>query len=138
MFADDFSDEAIDAALDSMRNASSPFSLIQFRGLGGAMARVSKDATAFAHRERRYFLAIIAVWLDPSQDPETHAAWTNSLWQKVRHEGSGVYVNFVEREGADRIRDAYPAATYARLAEVKRTYDPENLFRFNQNIAPKA
>jgi FAD/FMN-containing dehydrogenase len=137
MFADELSDASIDAALESMKNASSPFSLIQFRGLGGAMARVGTDATAFAHRERRYFLAIIAVWLDPAEDGNVHAVWTDSLWQAVRHEGSGVYVNFLEREGTDRILDAYPAATYARLAEVKRQYDPENLFRFNQNISPK-
>jgi FAD/FMN-containing dehydrogenase len=137
MFTDDFSDATIDATLDAMRNASSPFSLIQFRGLGGAMARVDSDATAFAHRDRRYFLAIIAVWLDPSENPEVHAAWTGSLWQKVRHEGGGAYVNFLEREGADRIRDAYPETTYAHMAEVKQKYDPDNLFRFNQNIAPK-
>jgi FAD/FMN-containing dehydrogenase len=136
MFADELSDDAIDAALDAMRQASSPFSLIQFRGLGGAMARVPTDATAFAHRQRRYFLAIIAVWLDPAEDGNVHRAWTESLWRAVRHEGSGVYVNFLEREGEDRVRDAYPAATYARLAEIKRKYDPENLFRFNQNISP--
>jgi hypothetical protein len=138
MFADDLSDAAIDAAIDAMRNASSPFSLIQFRGLGGAFARVDTSATAFAHRERRYFLAIIAVWLDPAQDETVHAGWTKGLWESVRDEGAGVYVNFLEREGAERIRDAYPATTYARLAEVKQKYDPDNLFRFNQNISPKA
>lgn len=135
-FADDLSDAALDAALDAIEHASSPFSLIQFRGLGGAMARVDDDATAFAHRDRRYFLAIIGLWLDAAEDAGTHRAWTESLWQKVRHEGSGVYVNFLEEEGPDRVRDAYPPATYARLAAIKRQYDPENLFRFNQNVPP--
>ena len=68
MFADELSDETLDAALEAMQRASSPFSLVQFRGLGGAMARVPDDATAFAHRQRRYFVAIIGLWLDPGED----------------------------------------------------------------------
>jgi hypothetical protein len=138
MFADDLSDAAIDAALDAMKHASSPFALIQFRGLGGALARVGQDATAFAHRDRRYFVAIINIWLDAAEDAATHEAWTRSLWSILRPEGSGVYVNFLENEGVDRIREAYPEATYNRLAEIKRRYDPGNLFRFNQNVTPRA
>jgi FAD/FMN-containing dehydrogenase len=138
MFADDLSDAAIDASLDAMKHASSPFALIQFRGLGGALARVGQDATAFAHRDRRYFVAIINVWLDAAEDAATHEAWTRSLWSILRPEGSGVYVNFLENEGVDRIREAYPEATYDRLAEIKRRYDPGNLFRFNQNVTPRA
>jgi FAD/FMN-containing dehydrogenase len=138
MFADALSDAALDAALAAMARATSPYTLIQFRGLGGAMARVAGDATAFAHRRQRYFLAIIAIWLDAAEDEAVHSAWVDSLWQAVRPEGSGVYVNFLENEGQERVRDAYPAATYARLAEIKRRYDPTNLFRFNQNILPKA
>ena len=137
MFADELSDAALDAALAAMEHATSPFSMIQFRGLGGAMGRVDRDATAFAHRERRYFVAIIGVWLDAAEDAAVHDAWTESLWQTIRHEGSGVYVNFLENEGAERVRDAYPPTTYARLAEIKRRYDPDNLFRFNQNIQPR-
>jgi FAD/FMN-containing dehydrogenase len=136
MFADELSDAAIDAALEAMQNASSPFSLVQFRGLGGALARVGNDATAFAHRDRRYFLAIIGIWLDAAEDAAVHSAWTDSLWQTMRPEGSGVYVNFLENEGAARVRDAYPPITYARLVELKRKYDPQNIFRFNQNIRP--
>jgi FAD/FMN-containing dehydrogenase len=136
MFADDLSDEALDAALSAMKRASSPFSLIQFRGLGGAMARVANDATAFAHRERRFFVAIIGLWLDASEDAAVHEAWTAALWQTFRREGNGVYVNFLEVEGPDRVHEAYPPATYARLAAIKRRYDPGNLFRFNQNVPP--
>ena len=136
MFADELSDAALDAALAAMERASSPFSLIQFRGLGGAMARVANDATAFAHRERRFFVAIIGLWLDADEDAAGHEAWTAALWRIIRREGSGVYVNFLEVEGPDRVREAYPPATFARLAAVKRRYDPRNLFRFNQNIPP--
>jgi FAD/FMN-containing dehydrogenase len=138
MFADALSDDAIDAGIEAIRNASSPFAMFHLRGLGGAMARVAPDATAFAHRERKYFVSIINVWLDPSEDAATHEAWTESLWQKIRPEGSGVYVNFLEREGEDRIREAYPAGAYERLAEVKAKYDSTNFFRSNQNVAPKA
>jgi FAD/FMN-containing dehydrogenase len=138
MFADELSDEALDAALSAMQRASSPFSLIQFRGLGGAMARVANDATAFAHRQRRFFVAIIGLWLDPTQDAAVHEAWTAALWRRIRREGCGVYVNFLEVEGPDRVREAYPPATYARLAAIKRRYDPQNLFRFNQNVPPQS
>jgi hypothetical protein len=101
------------------------------------MARVPTNATAFAHRSQRYLLSIIGVWLDESEDPAPHRAWTESLWEQVRHEGSGVYVNFLEREGASRIRDAYPPETLARLKHVQWMYDPDNLFRFNQNVLPE-
>jgi FAD/FMN-containing dehydrogenase len=137
MFADELSDETLDAALSAMQRASSPFSLVQFRGLGGAMARVASDATAFAHRQRRYFVAVIGLWLDPAEDAAVHEAWTAALWQRIRHEGRGVYVNFLEVEGPDRVHEAYPPDTYARLAAIKRRYDPGNLFRFNQNVPPK-
>jgi hypothetical protein len=137
MFADDLSDVAIDAILDAVGNPSSPYSLVQLRGLGGAYGRVDKDATAFAHRDRRYFVAAIGVWLDPEEDPTPHEAWTSSLWDVLRPEGEGVYVNFLEDEGEDRVRQAYPGRTYDRLQEVKRAYDPTNLFRLNQNIRPR-
>jgi FAD/FMN-containing dehydrogenase len=137
MFAHELSDATLDAALAAMAAATSPFSLIQFRGLGGAMARVGTDATAFAHRDQPYFVAIIGLWLDAAEDAAVHTDWTLSLWETIRDEGSGVYVNFLENEGAGRVRDAYPPATFARLAEIKRRYDPGNLFRFNQNVPPR-
>jgi FAD/FMN-containing dehydrogenase len=138
MFAHDFSDAALDAVLTAMEHASSPFSLVQFRGLGGALARAGSDSTAFAHRDKRYFFAIIGLWLDPAEDPAVHAAWTETLWRIVGPEGAGVYVNFLENEGQDRVRDAYPPATFARLAAIKQRYDPRNMFRFNQNIPPRS
>ncbi|MDQ3524733.1 MAG: FAD-binding oxidoreductase [Chloroflexota bacterium] len=138
MFADDLSDASVDAVLAAMQHSSSPSSIVQFRGLGGAISRIAPDATAFAHRDRRYFVAIINVWLDATEDEKVHQAWTESLWDTIRHDGKGVYVNFLENEGADRVREAYPGATYERLGVIKRQYDPDNLFRFNQNVLPKA
>lgn len=138
MFADELSDDAIDATLAAMNHATSPYSIVQLRALGGAYARVSNDATAFAHRDRRYFVAVIGIWLDAAEDAARHGAWTASLWETLRPEGSGVYVNFLENEGLDRVREAYPGTTFNRLEAVKGQYDPENLFRFNQNISPKS
>jgi FAD/FMN-containing dehydrogenase len=136
MFADELSDEAIDAMIAAAESGTAPANLVHLRGLGGAFGRVPTDATAFAHRDRRYFVAIIAVWLDAADDPAPHEHWTIALWERLRPEGRGVYVNFLEEEGADRVRDAYPARTFERLAAIKRRYDPGNLFRLNQNVPP--
>ncbi len=138
MFAHELSDATVAAALAAMEGATSPYSLIQFRGLGGAVSPVGSEATAFAHRDQPYFVAIIGLWLDAAEDASVHTGWVESLWNAIRPEGSGVYVNFLEDEGADRVRDAYPPATYARLAKVKQQYDPGNLFRFNQNVPPQS
>ena len=136
-FADDLSDHAIDEMLAAISSASSPYSMVHLRGLGGAMAQVGNDETAFAHRDRKFFVAIIGLWLDPAEDPAPHRAWTAALWEKIKGEGSGVYVNFLEKEGDARIHEAYPGETYERLVDVKTAYDPENLFQFNQNIQPR-
>ena len=136
MFADDLDDDAIDAMLAAAEAGPSSANLVHLRGLGGAFGRVPNDATAFAHRDRRYFVAIIAVWLDGAEDPHPHEQWTTALWDQLRSRGRGVYVNFLEEEGADRVHDAYPPRTYERLAAIKRRYDPSNLFRLNQNVPP--
>jgi FAD/FMN-containing dehydrogenase len=138
MFSDDICDTTIDAVLDAMANVSSPMSLVQFRGLGGAMAAVPSDATAFGQRDKRYLLLIVGIWVDANEDNRPHHAWAESLWENVRADGDGVYVNFLENEGEDRVREAYGNANFERLREVKAKYDPANLFRFNQNIRPRA
>lgn len=136
IFADELDDAAIDAAIAAIHGATSPFSVVQLRGLGGAMGRVDADATAFAHRARRYLVAAIGVWLDPTEDATRHQEWVDAFWSAVRHVGIGAYANFLADEGAARVGEAYPAATYERLATIKAQYDPENIFRRNQNIAP--
>ncbi|HYP60800.1 MAG TPA: FAD-binding oxidoreductase [Thermomicrobiales bacterium] len=138
MFSDDLSDDAIDAILSAMTQPSTPFALVQLRGLGGALAKVDTYATAFAHRDAKVMTAIINIWLDPTEDSAPHVAWTEALWAQIRGEGSGAYVNFLEEEGEGRIRDAYPQVTYDKLAKIKAYYDPDNVFHFNQNIKPSA
>ena len=80
-------------------------------------------------------VAILTPFEDPAELP-VHAAWTQAYYEALRPNATGVYSNFLEAEGEARIREAYPTETYRRLAEVKRRYDPTNLFRLNQNIPP--
>ncbi len=127
----------MDAILEAMAAPSSPTTMIQLRVLGGAMADVAADETAFAHRDAGVMALIITTYDDPATEP-AQVAWTEALHEALAPNAVGVYSNFLEAEGADRVRDAYPAATYDRLADVKRRYDPSNLFRLNQNIRPAA
>jgi FAD/FMN-containing dehydrogenase len=137
MFSQDLSDAAIDAMIEAITNASSPFNLVQLRGLGGALAKVETGATAFAHRDAKVLTLIVSIWMDPNEDDAPHRQWTRDLWAKVQAERDGVYVNFVANEGEPRIREAYAHGTYERLARVKRTWDPDNVFQGNQNIRPE-
>jgi FAD/FMN-containing dehydrogenase len=136
MFSDEISDEAIESILEAVDKASSPFSFVQLRPLGGALADVGNDETAFAHRGARFLTLVLGLWLDPEEDRHPHFDWTEDLWAKVRGEGNGVYVNFVQEDDPERLNDAYPPATMARLQQVKAKYDPDNFFRFNRNILP--
>jgi FAD/FMN-containing dehydrogenase len=135
VFLDALDDAAVDTILDHMAAPSSPVAMTQIRILGGAMARVPAGATAFAHRAAPVMVVIVTPFEDPTEEP-VHAAWTQAFYEALRPGSVGVYANFLEAEGEARIREAYPELTYRRLAEVKRRYDPTNLFRLNQNIAP--
>jgi FAD/FMN-containing dehydrogenase len=99
------------------------------------MARVPVTDTAFAHRDAPILVAIIDHYADPAMDA-TERTWTEALHAALAPNATGAYANFVGAEGQDRVRDAYPAATYQRLAAIKRQYDPANFFRLNQNIPP--
>jgi FAD/FMN-containing dehydrogenase len=136
-FLRDLDPATIEAIAVSADRMTSPLSLIQLRVLGGAMARVPAAATAFAHRDKPFLLAAINGWDDPlSADADRHVAWTEGFWREIAPRTDGAYVNFLGDEGEERVRAAYPAATYDRLAAIKRRYDPDNLFRLNQNIRP--
>jgi hypothetical protein len=102
------------------------------------MARVSPEETPFAHRDEQYLTAVIAIWLDASEDRVPHERWSDDLWEKIRGDADCVYVNFLANEGEARIRAAYGDRNFERLAEINAKYDPENVFRFNQNIRPQA
>jgi FAD/FMN-containing dehydrogenase len=103
--------------------------------LGGAMARVPSDATAFAHRGSRVMVNVAAVYERPDE-ANVHEPWVAAFAAALRQDGDGAYVNFLGDEGEARVRDAYPGATWDRLAKIKDRYDPTNLFRLNQNVPP--
>lgn len=103
---------------------------------GGAVARVPNDATAFSHRHSAYDVIIVTLWSDPAQTEE-HVTWARELWDALQpYTENSVYVNYLGEEGEDRIRAAYGDQHYERLVGLKRKYDPSNVFRNNQNIAP--
>jgi FAD/FMN-containing dehydrogenase len=137
LFLRELDGDLIRTILTQARGLTTPVAMAQLRVLGGAMARVAPDATAFAHRDKPFMLTIITAWVDPA-DSARHRAEVERLWRAVQSHAAGVYVNFLGEEGEERIRDAYGPATYARLADLKRRYDPANLFRLNQNIPPAA
>jgi FAD/FMN-containing dehydrogenase len=108
----------------------------QIRVLGGAMARVPAEATAFAHRGRRIMVNVAALY-QRSNERAMHEAWVSRFAAALRQGEAGAYVNFLGDEGQARIRDAYPGPTWERLVAIKSRYDPTNLFRLNQNIPPE-
>ena len=134
VFMDALDDESIDAIVEAVERAPGMF-MVQLRVFGGAMSRVPADATAFAHRGAALQVTVITPFVDPERVADA-VAWNRSLFAALEPKASGVYANFLEDEGDARIRDAYPAATYERLARVKRRYDPSNVFHRNQNIRP--
>ena len=127
----------IDRTAEHVRTASPLMAGAQLRVLGGAMARVPADATAFAHRSSRIMVNLFSVYGAPEEAP-ANEAWIAKIGAELEQGDKGVYVNFLEDEGEERIRAAYPGRTWDRLREVKRRYDPGNLFRLNQNIPPGA
>ncbi len=133
----DLPDPAVDALIEGSRAKPTPLSAVIVEWYGGAASRVPEDATAFPHRAPQYNLVISAAWEHPVDD-ERGRAWAQGVWQSVRPFSSGrVYINALGIEGEERIHEAF-GANYGRLAQVKAKYDPDNVFRVNQNIAPAA
>jgi FAD binding domain/Berberine and berberine like len=122
---------------EHQRTSAAQMVVAQLRVLGGAMARVPADATAFAHRSSRILVNLAALVGSADELPD-HEPWVDGFLADLRQGDDGAYVNFINDEGDARVRQAYPGPTWERLAEIKRRYDPTNLFRRNQNIAPAA
>jgi FAD/FMN-containing dehydrogenase len=135
LFMDTVDAAAAATIVERLQASTAPMAVAQLRALGGAMARVPADATAFAHRDRRIMAGVGAVY-DQAADKPVHDAWADDFAAALRQGDPGVYVNFLADEGPDRVREAYPGPTWDRLAGVKRRWDPDNLFRRNQNIPP--
>jgi hypothetical protein len=107
----------------------------QIRALGGAMARVPADATAFAHRSKP-MLINVAAFYESESDRAIRRGWVQEFARVLQPADESAYVGFLTDDGPSRLRATYPGVTWDRLARVKATYDPGNVFRLNQNVAP--
>ena len=121
--------------LERLQQPSAPIRAVQLRTLGGAMAEVPDDATAFAHRARKIMVNLGTLFMTPDGLPAAKS-WVEETAAWLHGDDHTSYVNFLGDEGPERVRQAYPGDTWDRLREIKRQYDPDNLFRMNQNIPP--
>ena len=133
--------EAIQVIVDHVLKAPSPYSAVAIEQFSGAVNRVGMNDTAFNHRNARYNLLIVGIWLDPAAKAQ-NVKWVRDLWGAMRpYSSDDVYVNYLGQEAdeeAERVKSAYGPEKYARLVALKEKYDPTNLFRLNQNIRPSA
>ena len=134
-FLEQVTDDGIDIILKSFRTVPSPQSIVIIEQMGGAVKRVPQDATPFNNRDSDYNLLIMSIWRDATDD-EVNIRWARELWSAMQPFVSGVYVNYLGDQEADRIKSAYGPEKYERLVALKNKYDPTNLFRLNQNIPP--
>jgi FAD/FMN-containing dehydrogenase len=131
----EMTDDTLEMIVEHAQHMPGLGGLVQLRVLGGAMARVPVEATAFAHRDKPFQATVVGA-APSAADARRQRGWMDATWADLEPRTEGVYVNFLEDEGADRVRAAYNPSTYARLAAIKQQYDPGNLFRLNQNIRP--
>jgi hypothetical protein len=135
MFVDVIDRQAAEMIIDHLQASTAPMRVAQLRVLGGAVARVPADATAFAHRKRRIMANVAALYEHPDEAAQ-HETWVTNFAAALRQGDPGAYVGFLGNDGLARIHEAYPSSTWDRLVGIKRRYDPTNLFRLNQNIPP--
>jgi FAD/FMN-containing dehydrogenase len=130
------SDRAIDVMIDQAWSACSRLSYAILFQLGGAVSRLGDDATAYGGRRARYTLNINGVAAAAAAFA-AEGQWTRRFWEAIRpFSTGGVYMNFLGNEGEERVKAAYGPEKYSRLVRLKKTYDPDNFFRLNQNIKP--
>ncbi len=135
LWADRFNQTTAETILGFLEASDAPMRVAQLRVLGGAMARIPNDATAFAHRDRKMMINVASFYEGPD-DREQRERWVSEFSKALSNGDLGGYVGFLADEGEDRVRAAYPGGTWERLRRVKAQYDPDNLFRLNQNIPP--
>jgi hypothetical protein len=131
----EFSDATIGILTDAVRELPGPECEIFVGHVGGAAGRVAADATAFPQRNSHFVMNVHARWREPQMD-RACIGWARNLFEAAKPHAAGTaYINFMPEDEVDRVEAAY-GSNYQRLAEVKRRYDPQNLFRMNQNVRP--
>jgi FAD binding domain/Berberine and berberine like len=132
----ELTDEVIDVTVEHAMRIRSPLTAFPIWQMGGAISRVGEDETAFNGRGAGHTFNITAATAG-REGFEEERQWVRDFWSALEpHHSGGVYVNFLMNEGEDRVREAYGTKKYDRLKALKRRYDPNNLFRLNQNIPP--
>jgi len=131
----ELTDEVIDITVEHSLKINSPLTAFPIWQRGGAAGRVGEDQTAFGGRSAGYTFNITAA-TETAEGFDEEREWVRNFWSALEPYHMGVYVNFLMEEGEERIRQAYGAKKYDRLKALKRRYDPDNLFRLNQNIRP--
>jgi hypothetical protein len=131
----ELTDEVIDITVDHAMRISSPLTNFPIWQLGGAVARVGEEETAFSGRGAGHTFNIAAA-TETADGFDEEREWVRSFWSALEPHHTSVYMNFLMDEGEERVRQAYGAEKYDRLKALKRRYDPDNFFRLNQNIAP--
>lgn len=135
MFVDRVDKSVAETIIENLKASTASMAVTQLRVLGGAMARVPVEATAFAHRNSKIMANLAALYEKPD-DKSTHETWVTNFEKALQQSDKGAYVNFLADVDEAQVRAAYPSSTWDRLCQVKAKYDPTNLFRLNQNISP--
>ena len=131
----EISDGALDLAVDFAAKVPTGQCELFFGQLGGAINRVAPGATAYPHRDAEFVMNVHCRW-EEAKDDQRCIAWARELFDKMApHATGGVYINFMPADETDRVKSAY-GDSWERLVKAKKTYDPDNLFRLNQNISP--
>jgi hypothetical protein len=136
MFVDEIDQTSAEVILEHLQRSTAPLRAVQLRVLGGAMARVATDATAFAHRQQRVFVNLAAGY-ERIEEATVHEAWLSEFAAVLPHVKPGAYTGFLGKNSESRMHEAYPGPTWERLVDIKTRYDPRNLFRRNHNIPPR-
>jgi hypothetical protein len=131
----ELTDEVNDVLVDHGHGIASLVTVFSIFHLGGAVARVGEDETAFGGRDAGHTVNVVGITVT-GEGFEQEREWARGLWTALEPHHQNVYVNFLMEEGEERVRQSYGAAKYDRLKALKRKYDPENFFRLNQNIPP--
>jgi FAD/FMN-containing dehydrogenase len=133
MFLDQIDHQVAETIIGYLQASDASVRVAQLRVLGGAMARVPAEATAFAHR-RSAIMATVASFYDGAADKPVRQAWVDEFAAALQQSDDGAYVGFLTDADPGRVRQAYPGPTWDRLVQVKARYDPTNLFHHNHNI----
>ena len=130
-------DDIIDVVVGHCDQITSPMSTVPIFSLGGAVARVPEEDTAFPYRDAAHDINILASWMpEAAGDADRHIDWVQTLFAALEPHSRGVYVNFTSDDAGDRVRSAYSDKQWLRLTALKAQYDPTNFFRMNANIPP--